>query len=585
MGSGRIDRARLDLTLLLLLAAGLTIMAITRFEPYSFLHGDGAFYANINRSLSQNLSLDQSRFHPRSWLEEDLSWNHNLDQGWSNVALGRDGETWWPKHPFLMPIVAMPFYILGGLLGLLIFNLSQTVLLLFVSYRLAQRVVPAATALLATLLFALQPLVWQSAYSYSNDVFYALLVVMAFDSLAAERPRRAGAILGLAVWAKLTNLFFAVPVIIWMLLARRKRSLLRFSIAFAIPVALYGISNWLMFGAPWTTSYDRIIIRQDGLMMLESARERLEMGIQVGLWRLVTDPTQGLFQQAPLALVTLPGIVCWATRRPGPALSVLASLVAYAVFFARYEYLYARFYLPWLGLGVTMAACALESTSRGLATAVIRTCEAAHALLSRRRWTFSLLLLPPIALCGLWAVNVANGRASERDLVKHVERAQVWLDDVPCDYFNNAHQKWECAVHERRPWQFAGRSLGDECVFDGQPREMLWIQPDPMLRTKRMRFSALPPTDTLVVRAGRSESSPSTGPAKIEIAVENGPDLLIEISDDQGLEEQRHPTPALKDGGGALEIKVPGRRGGPHGVCLQLLLPDARFEGELEVVE
>src|SRR6266705_5934917 len=64
------------------------------------------------------------------------------------IALGRDGA-WYPKHPILMPIVAVPFILLFGLPGTLILNLLVLGALALALMRLAGQVAapwPSAVA-------------------------------------------------------------------------------------------------------------------------------------------------------------------------------------------------------------------------------------------------------------------------------------------------------------------------------------------------------------------------------------------------------------------------------------------------------
>src|SRR6187399_452762 len=70
----------------------------------SFLKGDCVYYRAIIVSLLQDHDLQMANNAPR------------LDKG--QLALGRDGLV--PKHPILMPIVSIPFYVLFGDFGLLL---------------------------------------------------------------------------------------------------------------------------------------------------------------------------------------------------------------------------------------------------------------------------------------------------------------------------------------------------------------------------------------------------------------------------------------------------------------------------------
>lgn len=556
------DRRWLDAAVLLALAALFGVSVWQRYEPYTFLHGDGAFYANINRTIRADLGLAQGEVHPRTWIESDLGWNRDLDQGWSNVSLGADGETWWPKHPVLLPIVSTPLYVLLGMPGLLVFNVLQTVLLLFFAYRAAARLAPAAFAALATLALATSPVFLEGAYSYSNDLFYGLLVVAGVDALLGARWATAGALLGMAVWAKVTNGLFVLPVGIWLLVRERWRGVLRFGVGFAVPVGLFALSNWVMFGAPWATSYDRILIRQGGHVALESARVRFNVPFGPGLRRLILDDHAGVWKNAPLFLVALPGLLPLFRRRLWLAATVVVSLAGFLWFYARYDYLYARFFLPWAGLGVVLGAVGLDGLG-GLAAAL-----GARVPTRVRR-----LALPvagsalALAVAGTWLAQAALAPPA-RDLVDRVESARVFLGDLPCDYFNPAHQKFECSHAERHDWEYAGRSLGRQCTVDGAPRSMLWLHPSPSGRPKRLVFPDLPPSAAVTLRAVRVGDRP--GAATLTVTADGEPLGSVSLAGPGADERAEWRAPALADGG-EVEIRLSGPgQGAGRGVCLDV---------------
>src|SRR5262249_34006523 len=109
------------------IAVGLACLAMavmqvaTQYSPRTWINRDGRFYTNVNVTLVEHLSFDQGEFCA-SWYQGQLGWNHNLDRGWSNVALGLDGEH-LPKHPIWMPVFSTPLFWALGLDGNLVFNL------------------------------------------------------------------------------------------------------------------------------------------------------------------------------------------------------------------------------------------------------------------------------------------------------------------------------------------------------------------------------------------------------------------------------------------------------------------------------
>ncbi|MCZ7677574.1 MAG: hypothetical protein M5U28_01870 [Sandaracinaceae bacterium] len=110
----------------LAIAVGLAALILTvgevaaRYVPHTWIQRDGRFYVNVNTTLVEGASVDQGEFCA-SWYEGNLGWNRNLDEGWSNVSLGRDGEH-LPKHPILLPLLSTPLFWAFGLHGTLVFN-------------------------------------------------------------------------------------------------------------------------------------------------------------------------------------------------------------------------------------------------------------------------------------------------------------------------------------------------------------------------------------------------------------------------------------------------------------------------------
>jgi hypothetical protein len=148
----------------------------------------------------------------------------------------------------------------------------------------------------------------------------------------------------------------------------------------------------------------------------------------------------------------------------------------------------------------------------------------------------------------------------------------VFLGELPCDYFNPSHQKWECSHAERHAWEYAGRSLGRECLVDGAPGTMLWLHPSPSGKPKRLVFDDLPPTAAVSFRALRVGDRP--GAVTVRVRAQGQPlgEIALERpgADERGTWEA---PPSLAAGGGSLEIAVAGAgQGGGRGVCLDVRL-------------
>jgi len=285
----------------------------------TYLPGDCPFYRAAATSLLRDGDLD---------LRNDPLWSVLRPE--SQVALGARGE-WYPKHPLLLPVLALPFYAAAGDAGLLAFNLAQLVALNALIFLAARRFTSDASALALCLWFAFGSLLRPVAYNFAPDVLSTLVVFAGYLALVSRRPALAGVLLGLAVWSKWTNLLFLPVAGVYALLALDLRSALRLSLAATPFLAALGVLNWHMFGSPLVTPYDRVLAAGGGVE--PSHRAQFDLPFWSGLWRQVTDPRLGLLRSAPQVLFAVPGVwFLWRRARSEAALVTAFCAVQMAVF-------------------------------------------------------------------------------------------------------------------------------------------------------------------------------------------------------------------------------------------------------------
>ncbi|HXU03831.1 MAG TPA: glycosyltransferase family 87 protein [Polyangia bacterium] len=325
-----------------------------RLDHPTFLIGDCAYYRATLVSLLEDGDLDVK--------------NNLFVQGHyalpGNVAMGRNGA-FYPKHPILLAVAALPFYVVAGDFGLLAFNLLQLCALVLVMWLGARRYAPDAVAFPLMLWFAFGTLLRPVAYNFAPDVLSTLLVAGAIVALLYKRSLTAGVLLGLSLWAKWTNAVFFLVVAAALLVQRDWRSLLRFACAAAVPVVgLLGL-NWHMFGSPFVTPYDRVMIVERSRWVVEpSHRTFFTIPFWRGLWTQLTDARMGLFVAAPPVLIALPGLVAVFRRARADAILVGAACAAQLAMFAKYEQWNVssygpRFLLSVVALSALPAAAAL----------------------------------------------------------------------------------------------------------------------------------------------------------------------------------------------------------------------------------
>ena len=549
---------------------GFASSVVTHYEPNTFLHGDGAFYANMNRSLLDG-TLQQRDYQPASWYEDQLGWNHTMDQAWSNISLGGDGGL-GIEAPTLMPIVATLFYLPLSYGGLLLFNVLALVLALTGAHRLASRYATPAVAAAVTLTVATLPIFTRNAYAYSNDVFYAALVIWAYELFFRGRIGLAGLLFGLSIWAKATNALLGLPLGVGLLAQRRWRDAAWLAGMTAAPVSVHLAMNAYMFGGPFTSAYNRVLVMEDGRKAIADVREVFDREFFEGLHDLWGNGYEGLAKNAWLLVPAVPAIALLWRRQRLLCLALGWGLLTYAGIFAPYKYTYARFFMP-LALLLVAPAALLTVKSLGVADAALG--------IRRSRWAVV------VGLLWLGLVSYERAPADVWTASDHIAEAKVTrgtgAQAMRCDYFNLRHMKWECLMMDHAFWQRWGLAVGSQCQFEyratdtaentpavnanpgsdktkspkplaGQGRRRLWLHPNPGVERK---IVFRPPPGDLFIRYGLGNKSRYRW-AKLQIRAGDGPAQTLQVD---GIGKLYETTIAASTRGETLEIIVPNQ---PH---------------------
>lgn len=351
------------LTLWTALACGLvcTVVAWRSYEPHTFLFGDCPYYAAAAVSLIADGDLQ---------IRNNIQGGAEIHAG--QVSVGADGE-WRPKHPVLMSVVSVPFLLMFGVKGLLIFNVAVLTLLAGLTHRIALRGASAPVAALATAITFLMTFVVTYAYNYSPDAFAAIPGLLALLFLLDRRPLAAGIAAGLAFLAKPVHVLLVAIAGLVVLRTTGWRGGLRYA-AGAIPSAVaVMVYNTLLFGGPLTFSYDRILYLETGTV---SQRADFDLALIPGnLTGQFLDVQHGLLFTAPSALVALLGVaILWRRRRREAMVPLLVAL-GYVAFFSTYapwmtSHFGNRFlFIPVLASALPLAALLGRVRFRGAAPA------------------------------------------------------------------------------------------------------------------------------------------------------------------------------------------------------------------------
>ncbi len=530
--------------LLAVVLVGVTAAAVhlaSRLEPYRWLKGDGAFYFTVAQGLIEDGSFEQRGKQAESWYTQDLGWNRNLDPAWSNIALAADGRRWLPKHPILLPLLALPLIHGLGPWGALLFNVGLWLCLPLLVFRIGSRIAPAWAAAIGAALFAAASFQGDSLYSFSNDVLYTALLLASFDAALGGRPALAGFSMGVSILAKFTNVLVAPALALFYLLRREGRSLLSAALAGAGPVLALLALNWAWFGGPLTTGYHRILVRRGGQMALHSHVDDF-------VWREwgprllhVLGEVASAFPPLLLVPVAL-GVLLWRRRFAEAALLALPIAVPLA-FHAPYRYFRLPFVLGSLAVAAATVAGALapaEVRAGPVPSPAARPMTAQRWARLQRRLVAGALAFVVVPL----GVGFVRGLLPRRTLAERIRAAEVSLGTEPCDYFNPNLWGWECSGSDR------GRAaLITQAVYR-HGRWWVRLSPHPSGRSRRITWADAHGTYRLRYRHDRG--------APLLLRVRSGAQVLWEAPLAPGQADEA--TVTVPDGGAGLTLEVQGRR-------------------------
>lgn len=362
------ERSRLALAIAFAAVLAAVASVSVQLAPNTWMFRDGRFYANVTTTIAEDLTLDQHRF-AASWYSGTLGWNRDLDPGWSNVALGRNGEH-WPKHPYVLPVLASPLYFALGLPATLIFNLLMFGAIAAGLFRFARAYAEPESAAIAVALFVFATIIVGSAYDFSTDV---LMLALFAQGLAAVKERRgvwAGVAMGLCVVIKPTVLML-LPSLVLLFFERTdarggapdraltRRELGRSLLGGSVVLALFALANVWMYGRPWWSGYNRTLVTSGGAPALASHTDSFSVPFDEGLHR-VLHGDYGLVAAFGVLALSVPGLLRLPGARPRAAVAAILGVSLSLAVFARYVYEGHRFHWPALALLVPALAASLS---------------------------------------------------------------------------------------------------------------------------------------------------------------------------------------------------------------------------------
>ncbi|MGL6074861.1 MAG: hypothetical protein ACRC8S_11930 [Fimbriiglobus sp.] len=303
-------------------------------SPDGFLYGDSNFYAAIAESIvrDQDLDLRNQCFPTSTSLEQVLP---ELEGAYS-------GEFGWAKAGYLtlkqsplLSLAALPFYLVMGEVGFLVFNLVLLNFLIVATAKLAGDGPAARCVALVALLST--PLL-RFAFNFSPDLFLCALMFGALWLARSGYGFWAGVCAGLAVSSKLYVLVLVlpVPVLLGVVATARVRSLALCVVGGVLGLMPGFILNTIQFGAPWITGYERQLKVENGLIGLADHSSRFTDPPLQGFLDLLFNTNVGIVYQAPLWCLW-PVALVWAWRKPHVSRPMLVAclgviLLSFALF-------------------------------------------------------------------------------------------------------------------------------------------------------------------------------------------------------------------------------------------------------------
>lgn len=234
------------------------------------------------------------------------------------VALGKNGE-WYPLHEPLLPILAVPFHALFGIVGCVKLNMIVACLAAICMFNICSTITTSYfTAGLASALMVISPPFLTYSFSFSTDLLGASMVVGSFmylGNISLGSWFLAGLISGLLLVARTP---FTVIVLgqlasamVYLLLARKElharslKLLLSFGIGLIPGILAFFAMNYFFFGDIRILSYDRWYDTRYPELGYSTLRNLFHRPLLTGLHQVIFSSKGSLLSGSTLATVSL----------------------------------------------------------------------------------------------------------------------------------------------------------------------------------------------------------------------------------------------------------------------------------------
>jgi hypothetical protein len=304
----------------------------------SFIQGDSYYYRAVADSLLQ---------------DGDLLVANNVAADPLNgyLAIGREGLV--PKHPIIMSLISMPFYILFGSPGLLLFNVLDSIVLIFLIFKLNCLFFDPIVALITTVLYATGTLFLDYVYNYSPDIFSTVLLLGGLYLVLREKYYIGAVLLGLSIFAKLPNALLSAPILLYagfiILRGNAEQDKQQFAnkwivlfitaIIFLISLIPFAYTNYFLFGSPVVTGYQRMAeAGPDGQVISVNHADEFNQPLLKGIDQSLFDYRNGVLLTNPVLALAFLGIFSFRKiKSPDKVVLILILCLVQFLFFAKYD--------------------------------------------------------------------------------------------------------------------------------------------------------------------------------------------------------------------------------------------------------
>jgi len=300
--------------------------------------GDSWWYMQIVESMVQNGDLDISNNIPPS-----------MHVSQSQLALSAKGYL-APKHGIFFPLVSVPFYLLFGNAGYPLFNLILTIGILILLFQIIRVFFDELIALTTTLIYAFSSVIFLYSYNYLADLWSVMLMLFGIKLVLQSKYYGASIFIALAIFAKVTNVVWVAPIFIFIgidLWSKRNakfiiflKEVLKIALIFLIMILPVLVSNYLIYGSPFITGYQRIVsYTMDGNMILLAHTTDFNNSFFDGLSVLFFDSNVGILWDNYVIIIAVLGIVfSYRIKQRSSVLLLLSIVVLQLLFFSKYNY-------------------------------------------------------------------------------------------------------------------------------------------------------------------------------------------------------------------------------------------------------